>query len=258
MPAFRYNVKRIVDTTRGRERRYRKLCQVLGLRTEDRVLDVGCGNGNSFERFNAENEIVGLDLSPQSSISQPNFRYVSGDAADMSCFRDKEFDVVLCIGVLEHVLPLEKLEQAASEIRRVGRAYAVVVPHKYTLIEPHHQLPFWQLYPERWKRLLARHVSLTWYGKNPEGRYREMNFLETDAWRRLFPDARVFTYNHVRPGLVWDQIICKRREDRAHGRGREAVQMAVDETALLEPIAAAVPPAGTADARRDRDTAMRR
>src|SRR5712664_3071810 len=115
-----------MDRRTARERRYNTICTLVGLRSTDRVLDVGCGAGLSFEAFNRENEIVGLDLDPVTRISQGNFRFVQGDVSRMDFFQDREFDLVVCIGVLNRVSPYDILKQATREIERVGRAYAVV------------------------------------------------------------------------------------------------------------------------------------
>lgn len=194
----------------ARERRYRHICELVKLQPEHTVLDVGCGSGRSFETFNHVNPITGVDLHTDPPFSQGNFRYICGDGADLSRFRNSEFDVAFCVGVLEHVFPRSKLERVADEIRRVGKSYAIVVPHTFTLVEPHHQLPFWQFYPDQLKSFLARRVSISSYPKNPQGEFRQLNYLPRDQWQALFPDAMIVAYNHVRPGLVWDYIFFRR------------------------------------------------
>ena len=191
------NLRRYINPTRSRERRYRKICELVDLRPEHRVLDVGCGSGNSFEAFNDRNQIVDLDIYPEQTVFQGNFRYVVGNGADMSSFGDKEFDVVVCIGVLEHISPFEKLERMAKEIQRVGKAYVLVVPHYFTPIEPHYQLPLWQFYSDRFKSFLTRHFSMGSYKRNPSGEFRQLNYFRKEKWLSLFPGASVASYNHI-------------------------------------------------------------
>lgn len=111
-----------------------------------RILDVGCSTGKDLVRFLDECtdvEIVGLDLTDR-GLRQSNFQMVVGDAEQMP-FPDEYFDLTFSIGVLEHILPLEKLARVAQEIRRVSKAYAVVVPSLGSLIEPHSASPLWHL-----------------------------------------------------------------------------------------------------------------
>lgn len=204
------NFKRFVDTTPARRRRYQLVCRLVGLRPEHRVLDVGCGYGNSFEAFNEENVIVGVDLYPNQRICKENFRYVMADAESLDDFADKAFDVVVCIGVLEHIQPLEKLRKVAHEIQRVGRAYVVVVPHFFTLIEPHNQLPLWQFYPNRLKSSIRRRLSVGSYQKDPGGEIPALNYLPKEAWLSLFPRAEAVAHAHLWFGLIQDYILFRR------------------------------------------------
>jgi len=137
-----FNFRRHINPVWAKKRRYKKICQLVGLKPEHKILDVGCGEGLSFEVFNKKNKIVGLDTFVKSKIFQKNFSYLQGDVTDMSRFKDRRFDLVVCIGVLEHIFPFKKLKKAAEEIRRVGHRYVVVVPHLYTPLEPHYQLAY--------------------------------------------------------------------------------------------------------------------
>lgn len=185
------------DTRRARQGRYERVCHLVGLKPHHRVLDVGCGNGDSFEAFNQENEIVGLDLYPEQRIFQDNFRYVQGDAVDMSRFADGEFDVVVAIGLLEHIFPFDKLESVAREIQRVGKSYALVIPHMWTIIEPHHKLPFWQLYPDLLKSFLVSRFSISGYPRSREGQFRKLNYFSRAKWLELLPNSSIVSHNHI-------------------------------------------------------------
>lgn len=182
------------------------MVELVGLKPRHRVLHAGCGHGYSFESYNDENEVVGLDIFPPSEcdIHRENFRYVQGFGEDMHTFRDKEFDLVVNVGTLEHIRPYEKLQAFAKEISRVGKGYVVIVPHMYTPIEPHYQLPFWQLYPMWFKKFLSRHFSI---GNYPKGEFEDLMFFNKKGWKKLFPDAQIYDYNHIRFGIVRNYII---------------------------------------------------
>ena len=202
------NLRDVIDTSETRKRRYNLICDLANLKPSHRVLDVGCGVGNSFEVYNKENEIVGLDLDSRQKIFQDNFRYVQGDGEDMGVFNDQEFDIVICIGVLEHIFPFRKLMKMSSEIQRVGKAYVVGVPHMYTPIEQHYQMPYWQLYPDNFKSFLIKHFSIGCYQKNPKGEYFKLNYFKKNEWLKLFPEAKIASFRgHY--GLLWSFFIYK-------------------------------------------------
>lgn len=193
---------------KARERRYQKICQLVNLQPNHKVLDLGCGEGLSFVAFNKTNKIVGLDIDQKQRIKQPNFSYVQGDGEKMG-FKNKEFDLVVCIGVLEHIFHFGKLKRMAREIQRVGKSYVIVVPHLYTIVEPHYQLPFWQFYPDSFKSFLIKHFNIGWYPKNSQGKWEKLNYLTKEKWLSLFPQASIISYNHIL-GLIWDYIIFKK------------------------------------------------
>jgi SAM-dependent methyltransferase len=201
------------NSGRARERRYKKICELVSLRPDDRVLDVGCGAGRSFEDFNRENEIVGMDLDPQQKIFQDNFRFVHGDAASMDFFQDREFDVVVSIGVLERVVPYENLRRASREIERVGKAYVIVVPHMFTIIEPHSQLPFGQFFPQNFRRFARRWDLIRSDQGAPNAMIEGENllYLRAREWQLLFPKSTIISYSHLGMGLLRDFIIYKTR-----------------------------------------------
>ncbi len=156
LPSIRLDFTKALDSRKARKRCQQKLCQLVGLRLSHMILDVGCGAGRSFKEFDHENEIVRLDFNPMQGIFQDNFHFLHGDAASKACFRDAEFDDVVCFGVLERLTPFRQLERAALENQRAGRAYAVVVSDISSFTEPHSQRPLGQFLPGNFNRLARR------------------------------------------------------------------------------------------------------
>jgi len=204
------NFRKFINPIQARKKRYEKICQLVDLKPNHKILDIGCGEGLSFEMFNKTNKIIGLDTNEKPRIFQKNFKYIKGNCVNLSFFKNKEFDLVVCIGVLEHVFPFKKLKRAVKEIQRVGKSYVVVVPHMYTIIEPHYQLPFWQLYPNKLKSFLIKHFAITWYKKSPKGRFTKLNYFKKEKWLSLFPGALITSYNHILFGLIRNYIIFKK------------------------------------------------
>lgn len=203
------NFRECINPIWAKKARYKKICQLVKLKPSHKILNVGCGEGLSFEVFNKTNKIVGLDIFQKPKIFQRNFSYVQGDGANMSIFGNKQFDLVVCIGVLEHIFPFHKLKKVISEIQRVGKRYIVVVPHYYTPLEPHSQLLFWQHYPDTLKSFLIKYMSVGYFKKNHQGEFEKLHYFKKEKWQSFFPGSEVVSYNHILRGLIKNYIIFK-------------------------------------------------
>jgi ubiquinone/menaquinone biosynthesis C-methylase UbiE len=100
------------------------------------VLDAGGGPGRyCIELAKRNYEVVLFDLSPKClelarrKIARAHVRnkvrqIVEGSITDLSMFRDEEFDAVLCLSPLSHLIERSDREKAASEIVRVAKSGA--------------------------------------------------------------------------------------------------------------------------------------
>ncbi|MDR2866873.1 MAG: class I SAM-dependent methyltransferase [Methanomassiliicoccaceae archaeon] len=97
----------------------------LPFRNDDKILDIGCGNGkSSFALINAGYNVTGIDISDAAigtcrKIHGDKMRCIVASAADIP-LDDAEMDGAVMIHVLEHMDP-EETERAASEIHRILR-----------------------------------------------------------------------------------------------------------------------------------------
>lgn len=90
-----------------------------------KILDVGCGPGMmAYHSIAREFEFFGIDIS-EKMIDECNNKFRKEKFVNFSVgkiqkldFSDDLFDVVLCMGILEHV-PKDEIECALSEINRV-------------------------------------------------------------------------------------------------------------------------------------------
>jgi SAM-dependent methyltransferase len=124
------------------------------------------------------------------------FRYLAGDARDLSQFDDGQFDIVFSNSVIEHVGGWGDQQRMAREVRRVGRRYFVQTPNRYFPIEPHFLFPAFQFLPEPVQVFLLMRFKLGWFPRartrEDAIRYaREIRLLTRREVQQLFPESRL-------------------------------------------------------------------
>ncbi|MCL2546640.1 MAG: class I SAM-dependent methyltransferase [Oscillospiraceae bacterium] len=178
---------------RFKRRRFGKMMDVLDLSADGRlkILEVGCSNGRDALQFLADGEKYacwGVDIKTK-PIEQDNVTVVQADVASLP-FEDNFFDVVITIGLLEHIEPMESLACAIAELARVGKHQLSVVPSISTLIEPHSgkfRLPL---------RLQKERIAAEG-GQSPLC----LNFLSEHTWTKFagFADCKVKRFYYLFP-----------------------------------------------------------
>lgn len=187
-----YGVQRIL-----RWRRIKRINYVLSIVQTwpgMKILDVGSGrDGRSFENIVSNDyKITGIDLFDPHEvvITRPHFQYHKQDASDLSMFGSKQFDLAISIGMMEHICERSVLKQMAREIERVAQQWIVIVPWKYTLIEPHFKFPLFQLLPSSVQRELT--IGLNLHGLRKALRQdhsfisKHYQWLTTKEWVKIF------------------------------------------------------------------------
>lgn len=126
-----------------------KMAAHYGLKSGDRVLDVGCGKGfllHEFTRATPGVEIAGLDVSHYAlEHAMPEVKPFlrEGNAVSLP-YPDKSFDLVVSINTL-HNLQLPELERALKEIERVGKRHKYILMDGYRNEQEKVNLLYWQL-----------------------------------------------------------------------------------------------------------------
>jgi SAM-dependent methyltransferase len=180
--------KRSDTVRRWREQRYGMFIDLCSVKPDERILDVGAGEGSALERFNATNPIVAVDLETDERdwLQGENVTVQRADGTQLP-FADGAFPIVFSNSVIEHV-PRGLQPAFAREIRRVGERYFVQTPNRWFPIEPHYQMPFVHFLPERALRALNKRFTMGWRKK---GEWYETTLLSASDLRQLFPDATI-------------------------------------------------------------------
>lgn len=88
----------------------------------DKLLDVGCGNGYFTYHLAKLCDVTGLDFSDQMLKINPHHKLIKGNAESLP-FTDNSFDIVFCSDLLHH---LKNPETAIGEMKRVAKKYIII------------------------------------------------------------------------------------------------------------------------------------
>jgi ubiquinone/menaquinone biosynthesis C-methylase UbiE len=106
-----------------KEEQVRKITIILknfGIKTNERLLDVGCGTGFSFDYWPTK-EVTGVEPSEAMILQAPSARQnriFQERAEDLSIFDDHEFDVVVSLTAIHN---FTDVEAGLREMKRVGK-----------------------------------------------------------------------------------------------------------------------------------------
>jgi methionine biosynthesis protein MetW len=143
-----YGEKKLISASQNQFMGLRKLLSQYDLDRRDmierlvvgsgqRVLDLGCGNGQMLQKLtNKFSELYGVDISPSQLQEAENnvkltlpsdshkFRFTEANLDNSLPFHANFFDVIICIAAIEHVYDIFSL---VNEIKRVLKPGGFVV-----------------------------------------------------------------------------------------------------------------------------------
>lgn len=146
----------------------KRFIDYYGLKSDDKILDCGCAKGYmlyDFLKTMPSLRVTGIDISEYAIECCPlevkPFLKV-GNVIDLSMFKDKEFNFVVCITTIHNLKEIE-CRQAIREIQRVGKNAFIKVDAYRT--------------EEDRERMLAWNITAE-------------TILSVDEWIKLFKEER--------------------------------------------------------------------
>lgn len=100
------------------------------INTNDKILDIGCGNGAlAHDLAKKAKHVTGIDISDKnirfakSKFKSPNIKYINGDATTYNF--QQNFDVVVLSNVLEHI---DDRQIFLKKIKKLAPSFLIRVP----------------------------------------------------------------------------------------------------------------------------------
>jgi ubiquinone/menaquinone biosynthesis C-methylase UbiE len=119
----------------GRDSKYHlRLAKKMGVQTSTSILDVACGTGGFLHACKSLGaNIAGVDLSDKAisacQRSMPDGEFHSCSAESLP-FPNNSFDVITCLGSLEHFVNPENALREMIRVATPGAQYLILVPNK--------------------------------------------------------------------------------------------------------------------------------
>ena len=156
-----YQTEHIFDSDKLDDEEKNKAVSLIDDFLNLNILDVGCGDGKLFKFIPHNNKIYGLDISPVAiktcQKKYPEVTTIVGIAETLP-YSDNYFDVVFCMGSLEHFMDINKaLEEIGRVLKNNGSFIALLPANNYFLKQAIYRYFFPNFHPVLFlKRLFNR------------------------------------------------------------------------------------------------------
>jgi 2-polyprenyl-3-methyl-5-hydroxy-6-metoxy-1,4-benzoquinol methylase len=112
-------------------------------------------------------------------------------------FEDRQFDIVFCSAVLEHVGDREDQQRFVRELLRVADRFFITTPNRYFPLEFHTFLPFIHWLPQPVHQAILRQLGMGFWAET-----KNLNLVSTASIKTLFPErANIQIRKHYLLGL---------------------------------------------------------
>lgn len=178
---------------RLRKKRFERFIHTLNISNTDKIIDIG-GYERIWEGTGLESNVTLLNLK-FSEKKKTKFTYIECDACNMKMIADNSFDVAFSNSVIEHVGNFQYQKDFAKEVLRISNKHWIQTPYKYFPIEPHLLFPFFDLLPNKIKKI----VALNWkyshfhrFNMDVLDELSRLRLLTKREMKILFPESLIF------------------------------------------------------------------
>lgn len=122
-----------ISAKRKIHRHYKKLVSKIYLKKDDSILDIACGTGEWLKVATLNGAMpFGIDISEKAVQASKNWIQTGGFAVCVSenlPFTGHSFDVVTCLGALEHFQDQKKALKEMIRVAKKNASFLILVPN---------------------------------------------------------------------------------------------------------------------------------
>ena len=187
-----------------RKKTVESLLQLMQPSHDMLVLDVGVGSdrkteANIFEKaYPWPDRIVAVGLENASFLEKEykGLRYIFCNGLNLP-FKNKAFDLVVSIAVIEHIGSRQRQKDFVHELVRVGKNCCIVAPNRWFPLEVHTLIPLIHWLPFNWFRKILRLAGNN-FRNNFLAKEENLNYIPEKVLLSMFPPACQVHTRHTR------------------------------------------------------------
>lgn len=204
---------------RARTAIYRHFIHSLAPQEESTILDLGVTSDRIFPESNFFEQLyphkdritcAGTEDGSHLEDEYPGIRFVPLRPDQPLPFADREFEIVFCNAVVEHVGDAECQRAFLAEALRVAKKFFIATPNRWFPVEPHTCIPLLHYLPPTWFRALLRRTRYCFWAEE-----KNLHLLTRLEFRRRFAPEILVRVDRV--GIGWGVF---RSNLAAHGQSR--------------------------------------
>jgi len=202
-------------TVASRQKRFDLFMNVIRPKADDKVLDVGAGEGkgravNFFEDwypYQKQLTVLSVEAMPEFKKRYPKIKLVVGDGRALP-FADNSFDIYFSNAVLEHVGSFENQKRFVHEACRVAKKVFIATPYRWFPVDFHTVIPFAHYFPMPMRNIIYKIFGRKFYASEESLRLTDIHEI-----KRMLPSGvKMKIYKQRLLGLVSNiNIILERR-----------------------------------------------